>query len=160
VGDGLNTAGFTWNRPVPVNFEIYEGRIDHIFNDKHRISVVLNQQSFHSINVAAAPPYPLAPWQDDPTETTQYSVRLNSVLKPTLVNEVKIGVFRPRTLVETPYDPKDVGPNTHNDVLAKSPSGTPYLVCFTGSSTACVNTTGATNPISGNPSNYIAPVYQ
>ena len=95
-----------------MNFELYEGRIDHVFNDKHRMSLVLNQQSFHSINVAAPPPYPLAPWQDDPTETTQYSVTFNSVLKPTLINEVKIGVFRPRTLVKTPYDPGEVGPNT------------------------------------------------
>ena len=34
VGDGLNTAGYTWNRPDSrTNFELYEGRIDHIFND-------------------------------------------------------------------------------------------------------------------------------
>ena len=37
VGDGLNTAGYTWNRPVRINFELYEGRIDHLFNVLHRV---------------------------------------------------------------------------------------------------------------------------
>ncbi len=54
VGDGLNTAGYTWNRPTPVNFELYEGRIDYNFDEKERIAITLNQQSFHSFNVAFA----------------------------------------------------------------------------------------------------------
>ncbi len=149
VGDGLNTAGFTWNRPVPVNFELYEGRIDHLFNDKHRIALVLNQQSFHSINVAAPPPYPGVPWQVNPTETTQYSATLTSVLRPNLINEAKFGAFRPRTLVNTPFDVNSVGPYDNKGLLNTS-SGVPYVLLF-GS---------LTSPVGGQPSNYIAPVYQ
>ena len=29
VGDGLNTAGFLWSRPVIDDFQLYEGRVDH-----------------------------------------------------------------------------------------------------------------------------------
>ncbi len=149
TGDGLNTAAFTWNRPVPVNFELYEGRIDHLFNSKHRIALVLTQQSFHSINVAQPPPYPGVPWQVNPTETTQYSATLTSVLRPTLINEMKFGSFRPRTQVQTPFDEPGVGPYDNKGLLNSS-KGVPYVLLF-GS---------LTSPVGGQPSNYIAPVYQ
>jgi len=168
VGDGLNVAGYTWNRPIPVNFELYEGRIDHLFNEKHRISITLNQQSYHSINVAAPPPYPSIPWQADPTETTQYSAALTSVLSPTLINEVRIGIFRPRTTVQTPFtQTPSIGPVSNKGLLPVV-DGVPFVLCYSGSAAAPTNTScaspgatlGATDPISGNASNYIAPVYQ
>jgi hypothetical protein len=169
IGDGLNVAGFTWNRPIPVNFELYEGRIDHIFNDQHRIAITLNQQSYHSINVATPPPYPSVPWQADPTETTQYSVTLTSVLRPTVINEVKIGVYRPRTTVQTPFSQTpSIGPVDNKGILPVV-NGVPFNLCYSGStsvaatSTSCTSpaaTAGVTNPLGGNASNYIAPVYQ
>jgi len=106
------------------------------------MSLGVNQQSFHSINVAAAPPYPLAPWQDDPTETTQYSVTFDSV------SEAHVGQSGQDRRCSGPHACRDalrsgeVGPNPHKDVLAKSPSGTPYLLCFTGSPTSCGIGTG------------------
>ncbi|MBZ5606585.1 MAG: carboxypeptidase regulatory-like domain-containing protein, partial [Acidobacteriia bacterium] len=109
VGDGLNTAGFTWNRPVPVNFELYEGRVDYVFNDKHRATVTLNHQAYHSFNVAAAPPYPSIPGQADPTKTTQYSAAFTSIFRPNLLNDFRMGAFRPRTTVQTPWE---VGQNS------------------------------------------------
>ena len=168
VGDGLNVAGYTWNRPIPVNFELYEGRIDHLFNEKERISITLNQQSYHSINVAAPPPYPSIPWQADPTETTQYSVALTSILSPTLINEVRIGVFRPRTTVQTPFtQTPPIGPVSNKGLLPVV-DGVPFVLCYSGSLAAPTNTScaspsatlGVTDPVSGNASNYIAPVYQ
>ena len=149
VGDGLNTAGFIWNRPVPINFELYEGRIDHLFSDKHRIALVATQQSFHSINVAAPPPYPGVPWQVNPTETTSYSATFISVLRSNLINEAKFGAYRPRTLVLTPFDETPVGPFNNKGLLNVS-NKVPYVLNF-GT---------VTNPVSGQPSNYIAPVYQ
>src|SRR5207248_911893 len=104
VGDGLNTAGYTWNRPVPVNFELYEGRVDHIFNEKHRGTVTANHQSYHSYNVATPPPYPAVNGQANPTETTQFSLAITSIFRPNLLNDFRIGAFRPRTLVQTPYE--------------------------------------------------------
>ncbi len=168
IGDGLNVAGYTWNRPIPVNFQLYEGRIDHIINDSERISITLNQQSYHSINVATPPPYPSVPWQADPTETTQYSFALTSVLKPTLINEIRIGVYRPRTTVQTPFtQTPTIGP-VNNKGLLPSVDGVPFVLCYSGSgaaatSTSCSNPSaaaGVTNPVGGNASNYIAPVYQ
>ncbi len=60
IGDGLNTAGFLWARPVIDDFQLYEGRVDHQFNDKHRISITLNHQAYTSINVASAQPAHIA----------------------------------------------------------------------------------------------------
>ncbi len=148
VGDGLNTAGYTWSRPRPINFELYEGRVDHMFNDKHRISLVLNHQAFHSFNVATPQPYPAVPGQVDPTETTQYSAALTSVFRPNLLNDLRFGVFRPRTLVLTPYDKNQPGA----EGLLPLNSGVPYLLNWASGS--------ITSPVGGNESNYIAPVYQ
>ncbi|HWE50268.1 MAG TPA: carboxypeptidase regulatory-like domain-containing protein, partial [Bryobacteraceae bacterium] len=168
VGDGLNIAGYTWNRPIPVNFQLYEGRVDHIINDQERISITMNQQSYHSINVATPPTYPSIPWQADPTETTQYSFALTSVLRPTLINEIRIGVFRPRTTVETPASQSpSIGP-VNNKGLLPVANGVAFNLCYSGSlaaatSTSCTSpaaTAGVTNATGGNASDYIAPVYQ
>jgi Carboxypeptidase regulatory-like domain len=153
VGDGLNTAGFTWNRPVPVNFELYEGRVDYIFNEKHRATVTANHQSYHSFNVAAAPPWPSIPGQADPTETTQFSLAITSVFKPNLLNDFRAGTFRPRTVVQTPWE---VGQNA----LTGSDDARKALLPTVGGVGFVPQFGSITNPIAGQPSNYIAPVYQ
>ncbi len=99
VGDGLNTAGFLWSRPVIDDFQLFEGRVDHIFSDKHRITLTLNHQSYYSVNVASAQPVPASPIGLAPTETTQYSVAFTSSIRPNLLNEIRAGVFRPRVIV-------------------------------------------------------------
>ena len=153
VGDGLNTAGYTWNRPVPVNFELYEGRVDHIFNEKHRATITLNQQSFHSFNVATPPPYPSVPGQANPTETTQYSAAVTSVFRPNLLNDARMGVFRPRTQVQVPWQTGQstvTGTDEARQALLPTLSGLGFVPQLAS----------ATNPIGGQPSNYIVPVYQ
>ena len=150
VGDGLNTAGYTWNRPVPIDFDLYEGRIDHIINDQHRLTLTLNHQAYASVNVNAPPPFPNTPWQVNPTETTQYSFTLNSVFRPNLINEFKFGVYRPRTTVLATWDPQDVGPVSHKDVLNVK-DGVPYLLNFAG---------GVTQPLGSSRSDYINPNFQ
>ena len=153
VGDGLNTAGYTWNRPVPVNFELYEGRVDHLFNQKHRATITLNQQSFHSFNVATPPPYPSVPGQANPTETTQYSAAVTSVFRANLLNDARMGVFRPRTQVQVPWQ---TGQNT----LTGTDEARSTLLPSIGGLSFVPQLAGATNPIGGQPSNYIVPVYQ
>jgi len=105
VGDGLNTAGYLWSRPVVDDFQLFEGRVDYLFNEKHRITITLNHQSYFSENVANAQPFPASPVGLAPTETTQYSAAFTSSLRPNLLNEIRIGVFRPRVLVFSDYDP-------------------------------------------------------
>jgi Carboxypeptidase regulatory-like domain len=152
IGDGLNTAGFTWNQPTPVNFELYEGRIDYNFDEKEHLAITLSQQSYHSFNVATPPPYPTVPGQADPTETTTYTAALNSVIRPNLLNELRMGIFRTRTIVETPYG----GTSTASQDLLSTIGGQPVLVY-----------PAATNyPVSGPdgnlgiPGNYLDPTYQ
>src|SRR5262249_4795565 len=94
TGDGLNTAGFFWSRPVVDNFQLFEGRVDHIFNDRHRITLTLNHQSYYSLNVANAQPFPTSPGGLAPTETTDYSAAFTSSLRTNLLNEIRVGVFR------------------------------------------------------------------
>ncbi len=153
VGDGLNTAGFTWNRPTPVDFELYEGRVDYVFNEKHRIVMTLNHQAYNSFNVATPPPFPSVPGQSDPTETVQGSVALTSVFRPNLLNEARIGVFRTRTIVQTPYDPATPGskgflPTVGGQLALISPIAT--------------TSGGITGPYGnfGIPGNYLNPTYQ
>jgi hypothetical protein len=146
AGDGLNTAGFTWSRPFPTDNGLYEGRIDHLFNEKHRISLVLNHQAYNSFNVAFPQAFPTVPGSPDPTETTQYSVSFTSVLRPTLLNEVRIGVYRPRTIVLTPEDAKP-------ELLPVTSGGVPYILSF-------ANITSPFPSAAGGESNRITPVYQ
>ncbi len=150
IGDGLNTAGFTWNRPVPVNFELYEGRIDYNFDEKNRLALTLSQQSYHSFNVATPPAFPSVPGNSDPTETTSYSVALTSVLRPSLINEARVGVFRYRTIVQTPYDPGSTDPRSKT------------FLSTVGGIPALVSPASVTGPYGnfGIPGNYLNPNYQ
>src|SRR5262245_28026592 len=50
AGDGLNTAGFTWNRSRPYDFDQFDIRIDHQFTSKHRASFVYSEQGSQSTN--------------------------------------------------------------------------------------------------------------
>ena len=159
IGDGLNTAGFTWNQPTPVNFELYEGRIDHLFNDKERLALTLNQQSYHSFNVAQPPPFPTVPGQADPTETTQYSVALTSILRPNLLNDARVGIFRYRTIVLANYDPATPGSNG----LLPTVGGSPAIVNPSANiaGVGCGATgSGCPEGNGGIPGNFLNPTYQ
>jgi hypothetical protein len=153
VGDGLNTAGFLWSRPVVNKFQLYEGRVDHIFSEKHRGMLTLNHQAYYSLNVASAQPFQGSPIGLAPTETTQFAMALTSTLRPTLLNEVRIGIFRPRVIVWTEYDP-DAGPSgVAGRALLPSASGVPYYLGVSGNITnplAAPGTTGSSNRMTQN----------
>jgi hypothetical protein len=150
AGDGLNTAGFSWARPVVVNFATYEVRVDHNFNSSHRMSTSYSHQAYDSLNVAGPQPLPLSPGGRAPTETTQYVASFTSVLRPNLLNEFRAGVFRPRTEIVAPYDPaagfKDVLPRIN---------GVPVLTDF-----ATFTDPVTPQNFGGDNSNRLSPVYQ
>lgn len=153
VGDGLNTAGFLWGRPVVNTFQLYEGRVDHIFSERHRLSLTMNHQAYYSLNVSNAQPFPSSPVGLAPTETSQFSIALTSTLRPTLLNEARIGVFRPRVLIWNEYDP-DAGPTgvAGRELLPKA-AGVPYYPGVTGNITnplAAPGATGSSNRITQN----------
>ena len=155
-GDGLNTAAYSWNQPTPVDFELYEGRVDHLFNDKHRIAITANHQSYHSYNVASPPPFPAVPGNSDPTETTQYSAALTSIIRPNLLNDARVGIFRYRTIVQAPNEvPQPGAPDDVRKALLPILSGNTAVVTPTANVTSPYGTTPG-----GIPGNYLDPTYQ
>src|SRR5262245_17635259 len=61
AGDGLNTAGFTWSRRATSDFDIFAGRIDHKFNEKHTANFKLIREDDFQLNGFLAQPYPNSP---------------------------------------------------------------------------------------------------
>jgi len=165
VGDGLNTAGYLWARPVIDDFQLFEGRVDYIFNEKHRATITLNHQSYFSENVAAAQPFPDSPIGLAPTETTQYSFALTSSLRPNLLNEIRIGVFRPRVLVFSEYDPLAGPTGVAGLKLLPTSGGVPYYLALNANN-GTSDTYDPTNPLApaatstGTTSNRISQTYQ
>jgi hypothetical protein len=151
MGDGLNTAGFTWSRPIKYDFQLYETRVDHLFSDKERVAVTFTHQSYHSFNVAGPQPFPGSPGGVAPTETTQYSAALTSVFRANLLNEFRAGVFRPRTEITAPYDPHAGGSS-----ILPTASSVPYILGFSGNITSPL----AATDFGSDNSNRISPVYQ
>jgi hypothetical protein len=138
AGDGLNTAGFNWAVPVIDNFQLYEGRIDHIFNEKQRIYITLSHQAYTSTNVANSQPYPQSPVGLAPTETTQYSVHHTYAIRPNLLNDATFGVFRPRTIIWEDLDPNAGPSGVAGQKLLPTANGVPFYPGFAS---------GITNPL-------------
>src|SRR5262249_37289459 len=112
----------------------------------------LNHQAYTSINVSFAQPFPGSPVGLAPTETTQYSLAFTSTLRPNLLNEVRIGVFRPRVVIWTEFDP-DAGPTgaAGQGLLPRAP-GVPYYLGLAGPTNplSAPGTTGSSNRITQN----------
>jgi hypothetical protein len=151
-GDGLNTAGFTWAYPLPEDFELYEGRIDHVIDEKNRLALTLSHQAFHSYNYTTPSPFPTVPGQFNSTETTNYTVALTSVFRPNLLNDARIGVYRTRTIVGAPYSPGDPGFTGFLTPVG----GYPSIVTPAGVSSPYVGANGV-GPV---PGDYLNPNYQ
>ncbi len=142
VGDGLNTAGFTWAAPSLTTSQLFEGRIDHIINEKNRLTITLNHQSA-ALHVPGA--FPTSPISIDGNETTQYSIHLTTTHKPNLLNEYRAGVFRPRVNAFAQNDPL-AGP-TGVAALALLPSvnNTPFLLTQASGVGAVISSGGSSS---------------
>ncbi len=138
VGDGLNTAGFNWAVPVIDDFQLYEGRIDHVFDEKQRIYITLSHQAYTSTNVANGQPFPQSPVGLAPTETTQYSAHYTYAIKSNLLNDATFGVFRPRVIVWEDLDPNGGPPGAAGQKLLPTANGVPFYPGFAS---------GITNPL-------------
>ena len=150
VGDGLNTAGYSWAVPVITDFQLFEGRVDHIFNEKHRIALTLTHQSNYSLNVAAQQPFPTSPVGLAPTETTQYSAAITSAFRPNLLNEFRFGVFRPRTVAFADYDPGAGPTGVKGQALLPAANGVPYYLATTSNITDPISSATTSNRITQN----------
>ncbi len=146
VGDGLNTAGFTWSRGVLVDFSTIDFRVDHQFNSNHRMSFSFGDQGYDSFNVAGPQQFPASPRGRGPNDTKFYSASLTSVLRPTLLNEFRAGVMRPLQTILAPW--------ADGDGLLARAGDYPYMLSFGTVSSPLYPAFGA------EPSSRISPVYQ
>jgi len=120
TGDGLNTAGYSWLQPTGTHFDTFEGRIDHNFSQNERLQLSYNHVAWNTDLPGALPTSPVG---KAPNASLLGTIVLNSVLRPNLLNEVRVGIFRPQIHVYSGYDPSTGGPSalyTHN--------GSPYLI--------------------------------
>ena len=147
VGDGLNTAGFTWKRRVTYDFGEWDLRLDHMFTAQHRLSFSYSHQGYESLNVCGPQALPKSEPCSAPTDTSVFSLGVTSVLRSNLLNEVRAGVLRPRVSIIAPYQ---VG---GTDVLPRS-GNQPYLLSFS------LVTSPFYPSVSADPSSRISPVYQ
>ncbi|MBI1788702.1 MAG: carboxypeptidase regulatory-like domain-containing protein [Acidobacteria bacterium] len=146
-GDGLNTAGYTWIRGVPINFGQFDLKFDHHFNARHRLSAGYSHQSSTSFNTTGAQRFPASPPGAAPNNTNIYSLAVTSSLRANLLNEFRAGVLRPRQRLMAPWEVAGT------DTLPRA-QGNPYLVSF-----GLVDSP-LYPALTADPSERISPVYQ
>ena len=141
VGDGLNTAGYNWAVPSYADFDQFTFKVDHYLNQNHHLSVVVTHE--HQYYTSTASVYPTLPVTGDNQDHAWFaSVNFDSTIKPTLLNQFKIGLQHPDLL-------QDSGVAAYPQVYPKQ-NGTAYIPTF-GS---------FTSPIPGSiESELIDPVY-
>jgi hypothetical protein len=113
VGDGLNTAGFTWVRRVRGNGDLggvsfqgtdqlnrrqINGKVDHNFNTRHKVAFGYTYEYTYSEgqNVQLGlPAYPnSAPASKAYRRPQVVTTNFTSTLTPNMVNEVRVGLRR------------------------------------------------------------------
>src|SRR5262245_22738666 len=104
VGDGLNTAGFTWARRATSDFDIFAGRVDHKFNEKHTAGFKLIRESDFSVNGFLAQPFPNSPGGNLKAKADYYSLDLTSTFSPTFLNEFTVGAQRGPIRFNAPWE--------------------------------------------------------
>lgn len=88
LGDGLNTAGYTYNSSNPDNFYQFLFKIDHELTDKHHLAISASQANENA-------PQPRLEDGISPEGFTErrrgFSVRLVSILSSHMTNELSVG---------------------------------------------------------------------
>jgi hypothetical protein len=166
VGDGLNWAGYRWVRHLDGGDNVYglgEGpnrkqinfRIDHNFNAMHRISGTYSWETNHGED--SFPTLPQNSYGGIITRKPQsFSVNLVSTIKPTLLNEARVGMMRTQSHVWNPLDNPATGATLKQTLLDLYPStsGIPVIIGLgqtsgpgfaiaSGTPTAAVNVWGS-----------------
>jgi hypothetical protein len=145
AGDGLNTAGFTWQLPGSSNFDHLSVKVDHAISSKHQLAFSFTREVGKNLNGFMAQNLPGTPGGNSEQRDFFYSLQLVSTLSPSLVNEARYGALRPRLRFNAPWEIAGL------DSLPKS-GNTPFVVDF-GTITDPLN-------ISNDPQGRISPSYQ
>jgi len=116
IGDGLNVAGHRWIRHrdggenlfaagEPNNRKGFNVKLDHLFNQKHKVSGSWSIEKIYASDAFMAWPNT---WEGkDYNQPQVLSVNFVSTLSPSLVNEARFGMSRSGTNEYAPlYNPK------------------------------------------------------
>ncbi|MBM3811459.1 MAG: carboxypeptidase regulatory-like domain-containing protein [Acidimicrobiia bacterium] len=143
-GDGLNTAFYTWSRVSSNDFDQFNFKVDHNFNEKHRIAVSFNKEWGLNGNTFLPGPFPDSPGGNSKSNDSLTSIQLTSNLRPNLLNAFRVGALRPRLRFFAPWE---VAGSDKQPVVG----GQPYLL----------DLLTVTDPIdlSNDPQGRISPVY-
>ena len=94
VGDGLNTAGYQWQVPSFADKDQFTFKVDHYINQNNHINVVVTHE--HQWYTSTTPIYPTAPAVGLNQDYAWFaSVNFDSTIKPSLLNQFKIGLQHP-----------------------------------------------------------------
>jgi Carboxypeptidase regulatory-like domain len=94
VGDGLNTAGYTWAIPSFADTDQFTFKVDHYFSQSHHMNIVVTHE--HQWYTSTTPIYPTAPGVGLNQDHSWFaSIGFTSTLKSTVLNEFKIGLQHP-----------------------------------------------------------------
>jgi hypothetical protein len=106
VGDGLNTAGYTFFAPIRTKADQFTLRVDHVFNEKHRLYGVYRFQET-TIQGLIAPGEGLQTFPGfgvggQRSRGQGFSGTFLSSLSPTLINEFRLGFQRTPVIFAPP----------------------------------------------------------
>ncbi|HMX26044.1 MAG TPA: TonB-dependent receptor [Blastocatellia bacterium] len=132
AGDGLNTAGYTWNRKATSDFNVYTARVDHSFNDKNRVGFRLIRQDSFQLNGFLAQPLPDSPGGTFTGKSEFYAVDVTTTISPSLVNEFNAGASRDPQRFNAPWE-LEAGKNFF------SAGSSQFALDFTGNITDPIN---------------------
>jgi hypothetical protein len=104
IGDGLNTAGYTWRRRSTLDANQYNLKIDHHFNDRHRAEFTFAREDVNAPNGFMPQSFPSSPGGSVEQIASLYAVSITSTLSPTTLNEFHAGAVRARTRFFAPWE--------------------------------------------------------
>jgi hypothetical protein len=104
VGDGLNTAGYTWIQPASSDRDQWSVKFDHNFNAQHRLMFSWNRETSTSLNGFQSQRFPNTPGGDVVSPDNAYALKIYSNLRPTVTNEFSVGVLRSQTRSLAPWE--------------------------------------------------------
>src|SRR5262245_22066742 len=126
IGDGLNVAGHRWTRTrdggenlfaagEPANRKQWNAKIDHIFNQQHKISGAWSFEKDYASDAFMTWPNT---WQGkDYNQPQVLTVNFVSTLSPRLVNEARFGMSRTGTNEYAPL----YNPEIHDEIFKLFP---------------------------------------
>ena len=148
-GDGLNVAGYRWQRSSPDDLRKFQFRIDHNFNEKHRLNWSFNTEHQDQVNGFMPQPYPTAQTDLRATRANLNSFGFVSAISSNLINEFHAGAQRAKYRLYAPWE------LSGTDLLPRM-SGLPFLYAFPAAASYADNSIDTSN----DPQGRLSPVYQ